>query len=63
MGTEHPGDIVALKRVLFGYVSEGYMTGTTSSFVRDVLTVLRDMPEFNGVRGELDAAVAKMVGC
>lgn len=60
---KHPADIENLKKVIKAYVREGYTTGTTSSFVRDVLTVLSDIPEFNFVKDELNAGIAKLRGC
>lgn len=55
--------IESLKASIRGYIRPGYVGGHTSSLVRDVLTVLRDMHEFNVVEEELNAAVRKLVGC
>lgn len=52
-----------IKSALRAYVGQGYASGTTSSFVRDVLSVMRDMPDFASVKDDLEAGVRKLVGC
>ena len=55
-------DIRTMKKAIADYIRQGYMEGSTSPYLRDVLTCLRDMPECSFVSPELDAAVAKLVG-
>lgn len=61
-----PRDIRALKAALAGYIRQDYGqhagVPNTSAYLRDVLTVLRDMPECAAVQDALNAGVAKLVG-
>ena len=52
-----------IKSVLRGYVGQGYESNTTCSLVRDVLSVMREMPDFGSVKDLLDAGVRRLVGC
>lgn len=61
--SESMESIESLKKAIKGYIRPGYMSGTTSSLVRDVLTVLREIPEFGAVKDLLNAGVVRLVGC
>lgn len=51
-----------VKTVLRWYLSQGYTGGCVSSFLRDVVLALRDIPDAAPVKEDLGAAVRRLVG-